>query len=210
MLELDQNIANIIAKGSSQTGKKSKKRLDDNKDNNNNMQYIKEKKSLYESLFYYLQSQPSYFIKLSKYVAEKDTKLFVQTIVFDMYGDQYNNREERLLLSIFQGCLKEEIANSTQGAVMRGNTPLTQMLAAYAKRGQGLNVLKNVLYEPINQLISDSTINLEINPQTIYNEYIKDHPNEKLSNKDDINNHEIIQNILKERIKSLLKWCQIF
>lgn len=101
------------------------------------------KLQLYEDMFYLLQSRPQYFAKLARLLPAKDIAAFVQTVVFDMYGDQYDTREERLLLTLFGLVLQAELTETTdQGSLLRANTAITQMLSAYARRGQGLSILK--------------------------------------------------------------------
>eukprot|EP01083_Nonionella_stella_P310047 1100191_1 len=42
----------------------------------------------------------------SKHVKAREVLDYAKTVVFDMYGDQYDSREERLLLTLFQMVLK--------------------------------------------------------------------------------------------------------
>ena len=116
---------------------------------------LKGKLPLYEDLFYILQTRPQYFAKLARVLNAKDIPSFVQTVVFEMYGDQvsavqctahvaahecstpacgglslqYDTREERLLLSLFRMVLQAELDAATdQGSLLRANTAITQML----------------------------------------------------------------------------------
>lgn len=56
---------------------------------------------------------------------------FLQTVVLTLFGDQYDSREERLLLSLFRMVLVEEFetSGSDMGSFMRGNTAFTQVIA---------------------------------------------------------------------------------
>jgi Ras GTPase-activating-like protein IQGAP2/3 len=90
---------------------------------------LKGKLHLYEEMCYLLQSKPKYFAKLARVISAKDIPMFVQTVVFDMYGDQYDTREERLLLTLFRIVLKDELDQSTdKGSLLRANTAITQVL----------------------------------------------------------------------------------
>ncbi|ETO07192.1 RasGTPase-activating protein, partial [Reticulomyxa filosa] len=60
------------------------------------------KKSHYEKLFHLLRKEDKYLACLSYYVETKDTNDFVKTVVFDLYGNQYDSHEERLLLTLFR------------------------------------------------------------------------------------------------------------
>jgi len=85
-----------------------------------------------------------------------------------MYGDQYDTREERLLLDLFRKVLKLEIFSATsKGSLLRNNTAITQMLSAYAKRGQGFQILRDILAEPLQKIVTQKDLNLEINPSTV-------------------------------------------
>lgn len=132
------------------------------------------KREQYELLFRHLQSNPSYLAAMARYVNDgKSAAAFVQTVVFDMYGDQYGDRDERLLLLCFRHALKAEILDTPNlGSLFRANTAVTQMLSAYARRGQGLSVLRSVLEEPLKELTSKADLNLEISPQAVYTQVI--------------------------------------
>jgi Ras GTPase-activating-like protein IQGAP2/3 len=48
------------------------------------------------------------------------------------------------------------------------------MLSAYARRGQGLSILKDILEQPLRSLTSRKDLNLEINPAKVYTQMITD------------------------------------
>jgi len=134
------------------------------------------KRGLYEDLFYLLQSKTQYFAQLARLVTNKHHHTFVQTVVFDMYGDQYDTREERLLLDLFRKVLKGELqATTNKGSLLRNNTAITQMLSAYSKRGSGLSILKEILEPPLKEITSRKDLNLEVEPIKIYNQLITDY-----------------------------------
>lgn len=109
-----------------------------------------------------------YVAKLARKIDAKYTVTFVQTVVFDLYGDQYDSREERLLLQVFRQMLQDELAEADDtGSLLRANTAVTQMLTSYAKRGQGLSVLKNILEQPIQAICGERKLDLEINPTAV-------------------------------------------
>jgi hypothetical protein len=118
---------------------------------------LKQKRPLYEEMFYLLQSKPVYLARVCRLLQPRTDSiaLFVQTVVFDLFGDAYDSHEERLLLSLFKLAISSEMNACSPGAratLLRSNTPLTQMLSAYAKRGQGTAVLREIL-EPALQKI---------------------------------------------------------
>ncbi len=70
------------------------------------------KKQLYEQLFHILQKEPKYFAALAKHVKAREVSDYVKTVVFDMYGDQYDSCEERLLLTLFHMVLKQSFLHA--------------------------------------------------------------------------------------------------
>lgn len=132
------------------------------------------KKKLYEQLFHHLQKNPRYFAALARYVNAREVSDFVKTVVFDMYGDQYDSREERLLLTTFKLILEKNFDEATDiGSLLRANTAITQMLSAYARRGQGLGILREILEKPIREMVAQTSLNLEINPVEVYKQIIQ-------------------------------------
>ena len=134
---------------------------------------LKGKKKLYEQLFHHLQKNPAYFACLANHVQARDISDFVKTVVFDMYGDQYDSREERLLLTSFKLVLEKCFQEAQDiGSLLRANTAITQMLSAYARRGQGLGILREILEKPIREMVAQTSLNLEINPVEVYKQII--------------------------------------
>lgn len=106
--------------------------------------------------------------------------------MFTLYGNQYESREEHLLLtmfqviilcslsisirytntfSLYQSVLSAQFEIATEfGSLLRANTPVSRMMTTYTRRGPGQSYLKSVLAERINSLIEHQDLNLEINP----------------------------------------------
>lgn len=53
-------------------------------------------------MFFILQTHPEYIAKLTRLVSQKEIDGLLQTVMFSLYGNQYENREEHLLLSMFE------------------------------------------------------------------------------------------------------------
>lgn len=137
---------------------------------------IAQNRQLYEEFFWILQQQPKYLAILSRLLNVTDMPVFVQMVVFDLFGDQYDTREERQLLLLFQHALRNEIAQcNDRSTLLRSNTAVTQMLSSYARRGQGLTILKEILGDPIREICADKTLNLEVQPLKVYTQLITDH-----------------------------------
>ena len=100
-------------------------------------------------------------------MAEIDSLL--QTVMFTIYGNQYESREEHLLLTMFQSVLTYQFDNTPEySSLLRANTPVSRMMTTYTRRGPGQGYLKDVLAEKINSLIELTDVDLEINPLKVY------------------------------------------
>ena len=85
--------------------------------------------------------------------------------MFTLYGNQYESREEHLLLTMFQSVLSAQFeAANDFGSLLRANTPVSRMITIYTRRSPGQSYLKSVIAERINSLLEHEDLNLEINP----------------------------------------------
>ena len=98
----------------------------------------------------------------------------LQTVMFTIYGNQYESREEHLLLTMFQSVLTYQFDNTPEySSLLRANTPVSRMMTTYTRRGPGQSYLKVVLQAKINSLIELKDEDLEINPLKVYGNMIK-------------------------------------
>lgn len=56
----------------------------------------------YGNLFFLLQSEPRHVAALCRLVSLAEIDTLLQTVMFTLYGNQYESREEHLLLTMFQ------------------------------------------------------------------------------------------------------------
>jgi Ras GTPase-activating-like protein IQGAP2/3 len=63
-----------------------------------------QKTQQYGNLFFLLQSEPRHIAALCRLVSSSDIDPLLQTVMFTIYGNQYESREEHLLLTMFQVC----------------------------------------------------------------------------------------------------------
>ncbi|BGO94201.1 RasGAP protein [Rhodotorula toruloides] len=123
----------------------------------------------YSNLFILLQSEPRHIASLCRLVSLSEIDTLLQTVMFTLYGNQYESREEHLLLTVFQSVLAAQFETATKfGSLLRANTPVSRMMTTYTRRGPGQSYLKSVLAERINSLIEHKDLNLEINPLKVY------------------------------------------
>jgi len=131
------------------------------------------KLSQYSNLFFLLQSEPRHVAALCRLVSLSEIDTLLQTVMFTLYGNQYESREEHLLLTMFQSVLSAQFETATEfGSLLRANTPVSRMMTTYTRRGPGQSYLKSVLAERINSLIEHKDLNLEINPVKVYEQMI--------------------------------------
>ena len=60
------------------------------------------KLQLYGNLFFLLQTEPQHIATLCRLVSLSEIDMLLQTVMFTLYGNQYESREENLLLTMFQ------------------------------------------------------------------------------------------------------------
>lgn len=131
------------------------------------------KKRLYSQLFFLLQTDPRLVAHLTRLVKLGEIDTLLQTVMFTLYGNQYDSREEHLLLTMFQSVLIHEFDTALDfGSLMRANTPVSRMMTTYTRRGPGQQYLKYVLHHNLNQLLEQPDQNLEIDPLKVYEQLI--------------------------------------
>ena len=128
-----------------------------------------EKTQKYGNLLFLLQSEPRHIAHLCRLVTMTEIDSLLQTVMFTIYGNQYESREEHLLLTMFQSVLTYQFDNTPEySSLLRANTPVSRMMTTYTRRGPGQSYLKVVLQDRINRLIEHIDMDLEINPLKVY------------------------------------------
>ncbi|KAI9850991.1 MAG: glyceraldehyde-3-phosphate dehydrogenase 1 [Thelocarpon superellum] len=128
-----------------------------------------DKTQKYGNLLFLLQSEPRHIAHLCRLVTMAEIDSLLQTVMFTIYGNQYESREEHLLLTMFQSVLTYQFDNTPEySSLLRANTPVSRMMTTYTRRGPGQRYLKVVLAERINSLIELKDMDLEINPLKVY------------------------------------------
>ncbi|KAG5439946.1 hypothetical protein PCANB_000228 [Pneumocystis canis] len=128
----------------------------------------------YGNLFFLLQTEPRHIAALCRLVSLSEIDALLQTVMFTIYGNQYESREEHLLLTMFQSVLSSEFDHATEFvSLLRANTPISRMMTTYTRRGPGQSYLKSVLSERINYLYEHNEFDLEINSLKVYDQMIR-------------------------------------
>lgn len=134
-----------------------------------------EKTQKYGNLFFLLQSEPRHIAHLCRLVSMTEIDALLQTVMFTIYGNQYESREEHLLLTMFQSVLTHQFETIPEySSLLRQNTPVSRMMTTYTRRGPGQSYLKEVLSQRINSLIELSDVDLEINPLKVYETMVQE------------------------------------
>ncbi|KAF2687805.1 Rho GTPase activation protein [Lentithecium fluviatile CBS 122367] len=132
-----------------------------------------EKTQKYGNLLFLLQTEPRHIAHLCRLVSMAEIDALLQTVMFTIYGNQYESREEHLLLTMFQSVLTYQFDNTVDySSLLRANTPVSRMMTTYTRRGPGQSYLKTVLQESINRLIELKDLDLEINPLKVYEKMV--------------------------------------
>ncbi|KAF2639928.1 Rho GTPase activation protein [Massarina eburnea CBS 473.64] len=132
-----------------------------------------DKTQKYGNLLFLLQTEPRHIAHLCRLVSMAEIDALLQTVMFTIYGNQYESREEHLLLTMFQSVLTYQFDNTPDySSLLRANTPVSRMMTTYTRRGPGQSYLKVVLQDSINSLIELKDLDLEINPLKVYEKMI--------------------------------------
>jgi Ras GTPase-activating-like protein IQGAP2/3 len=179
-----------------------------------------EKTQKYGNLLFLLQSEPRHIAHLCRLVTMAEIDSLLQTVMFTIYGNQYESREEHLLLTMFQSVLTYQFDNTPEYSnLLRQNTPVSRMMTTYTRRGPGQSYLKEVLSEKINSLISLEDVDLEINPLKVYDNMVKQIEADTGSLPDylprsvtaeDAAENEQVQAIIAPRLKALTEIAEGF
>lgn len=178
------------------------------------------KRANYGNLFFILQTEPKYIASLTRLVNMAEIDTLLQTVMFTLYGNQYESREEHLLLSVFQMVLQaqfEEIKDNEMGTLMRANTPVSRMMTTYTRRGPGQSYLKSCIADCINKVIQMNE-NLEINPLKVYEQMINDNEVEtgqtstlpRSITPEQAAENAQVKLLIEPRLKRLREWSDLF
>ena len=115
-----------------------------------------EKQILYGQPFYELQHKPMFLVRTARCATGSKVSAFTNTVLLSIFGDQYDNHEEHMLLVMLRDLLKMEFDSAKEiGTFMRSNSCLTQMLSTYVRRPGSINAIKDML-APILEEVIDS------------------------------------------------------
>lgn len=76
-----------------------------------------DKTQKYGNLMFLLQSEPRHIAHLCRLVSMSEIDSLLQTVMFTIYGNQYESREEHLLLTMFQSVLTYQFDTDRKSVV---------------------------------------------------------------------------------------------
>ncbi|OLY81509.1 GTPase-activating protein [Smittium mucronatum] len=129
------------------------------------------------SLVYELQTDPRHISILFEFSKSSQVDFLVETIVFSLFGKQFDSRQEHLLLLVFKNLLNSSIKSTTDSYnMLRGNSPLTKLMSTYTRRGQGQDYLRTVLSQIVGPLVErdDLVHDFDLDPFKIYEKLVLD------------------------------------
>ncbi|KAJ2238139.1 RasGAP protein [Coemansia sp. RSA 485] len=174
---------------------------------------------LYGNLFFLLQNEPRHIASLTRLVTLSEIDTLLQTVMFTLYGNQYESREEHLLLTMFQLVLAAQFETTQEFSnLLRQNTPVSRMMNTYTSRGPGQVYLKNVISQEIVRVIENRDLNLEINPLKVYEELRQERADRNLPTDDfpqgvsteEATNNPLVRGAIQPRLDELTRIANRF
>ncbi|XP_070541740.1 ras GTPase-activating-like protein IQGAP1 isoform X2 [Ptychodera flava] len=183
----------------------------------------REKLEAYQHLFYLLQTQPNYLAKLIFEMPPNATNKFMQSVILTLYNYASNQREEYLLLKLYETAIQEEVRLKVDKLqdIVTGDPMVIRMVLHYnrAQRGaKGQSALREILQPLVKEIVDDKTLNINTNPVDIYKAWInqmesKTGETSKLPydvTAEQALKHKEVQEILRQSIATLHKLTDKF
>ncbi|KYO25105.1 ras GTPase-activating-like protein IQGAP2 [Alligator mississippiensis] len=134
----------------------------------------REKLEAYQHLFYLLQTNPTYLAKLIFQMPQNKSTKFMDSVIFTLYNYASNQREEYLLLRLFQTALKEEIKSKVDQVheIVTGNPTVIKMVVSFNRGARGQNALRQILAPVVKEIMDDKSLNIKTDPVDIYKSWV--------------------------------------
>ncbi|NWR22475.1 IQGA1 protein, partial [Emberiza fucata] len=134
----------------------------------------REKLEAYQHLFYLLQTNPAYLAKLIFQMPQNKSTKFMDSVIFTLYNYASNQREEYLLLRLFQTALQEEIKSKVDQIheIVTGNPTVIKMVVSFNRGARGQNALRQILAPVVKEIIDDKSLNIKTDPVDIYKSWV--------------------------------------
>lgn len=128
----------------------------------------------YQQLFYLLQTNPSYLAKLIFQMPQNKSTRFMDTVVFTLYNYASNQREEYLLLKLFQTALEEEVKSKVDQVqdIITGNPTVIKMVVSFNRGARGQSSLRQLLAPVVQEIIEDRALVINTSPVEVYKAWV--------------------------------------
>jgi Ras GTPase-activating-like protein IQGAP2/3 len=139
-------------------------------------QATKRKLELYQQLFYLLQVKTDYlgklFFRLSNTEISESVQRTAERVVLTIFGYGQDQREEYLLLKLFQHSIHQEILSAASPIdVLRTNTMHLSVTVHYVRPKQ-VAYVRDALQQAILEVINQPDLDLETDPLALYRQRI--------------------------------------
>ncbi|XP_075447386.1 ras GTPase-activating-like protein IQGAP2 isoform X3 [Ascaphus truei] len=134
----------------------------------------RKKLEAYQHLFYLLQTNPTYLAKLIFQMPQNKSTKFMDTVIFTLYNYASNQREEYLLLKLFETALQEEIKSKVDKIqdIVTGNPTVIKMVVSFNRGARGQNTLRQLLAPVVKEIIEDKSFIINTNPVDVYKAWV--------------------------------------
>ncbi|KAM4051498.1 ras GTPase-activating-like protein IQGAP2 isoform 1-T1 [Anomaloglossus baeobatrachus] len=134
----------------------------------------RKKLEAYQHLFYLLQTNPTYLAKLIFQMPQNKSTKFMDTVIFTLYNYASNQREEYLLLKLFETALQEEIKSKVDQIqdIVIGNPTVIKMVVSFNRGARGQNTLRQLLAPVVKEIIEDKSLIINTSPVEVYKAWV--------------------------------------
>ncbi|KAM4708795.1 ras GTPase-activating-like protein IQGAP2 isoform 2-T2 [Discoglossus pictus] len=134
----------------------------------------RKKLEAYQHLFYLLQTNPTYLAKLIFQMPQNKSTKFMDTVIFTLYNYASNQREEYLLLKLFETALQEEIKSKVDQIqdIVTGNPTVIKMVVSFNRGARGQNTLRQLLAPVVKEIIEDKNLIINTSPVEVYKAWV--------------------------------------
>eukprot|EP00079_Xenopus_tropicalis_P032482 XP_017946253.1 PREDICTED: ras GTPase-activating-like protein IQGAP2 [Xenopus tropicalis] len=121
-----------------------------------------------------LQTNPTYLAKLIFQMPQNKSTKFMDTVIFTLYNYASNQREEYLLLKLFETALQEEIKSKVDQIqdIVTGNPTVIKMVVSFNRGARGQNTLRQLLAPVVKEIIEDKSLIINTSPVEVYKAWV--------------------------------------
>lgn len=132
----------------------------------------RERLCLYQRLFYLLQTEPAYLVRLVFALPAGHSARALDTIVFSVYGYGSHAREQYWLMCLMELALREEVFTRAQcvGDVATGQWPVLRLIVQYCRR----HSLAPLLAPLVAPVVNDRSLKINTSPVDVYRLWINE------------------------------------